>query len=173
MARHGFIRTKEEIKFLILYAVGFLPFAVDLETIVDLCTWCDDGFSYFEFKEAFDELVKTKHLNKTKTDLFEITQKGRDTMELFKSNLPFTVRQSAEQSALRVVQKLKRDSAITTSSKTISQNDIVVKMTMEDVFSIEMNVVSKGQADMLKNNFKNNAEKIYQILLKAMTEDYK
>ena len=46
-------------------------------------------------------------------------------------------------------------------------------MTMEDVFSIQMHVVSQGQADILRKTFKNNAEKIYQVLLKAMTEDYK
>ena len=173
MARHGFIKTKEEIKFLILYATGFLPFAVDLETIVDLCTWCDDGFGYFELKEAFDELINTGHMNKLSDELFEITEKGKETMELFKNHLPYTVREAAEQSALRVVQKLRRDAAVTTSVKKIENNDLLVSMNMQDVFSIQMHVVSQGQADILRKTFKNNAEKIYQVLLKAMTEDYK
>ncbi len=173
MARHGFIKTKEEIKFLILYATGFLPFAVPLETIVDLCTWCDDGFGYFELKEAFDELINTGHINKLDDDLFKIAEKGRETMELFKNHLPYTVRESAEQSALRVVQQLRRDAAVTTSVKRLDDHDLLVSMNMEDVFSIQMHVVSKGQADILRKNFKSNAEKIYQVLLKAMTEDYK
>lgn len=108
MARHGFIRTKEEIKFLVLYATGFLTFPVDLETIIDLCTWCDEGFGYFELKEAFDEMLETGHMEESEPGKYAITDKGRETMELFEKNLPYTVREAAQQSALRVVQKIGR-----------------------------------------------------------------
>lgn len=173
MARHGFIRTKEEIKFLILYATGFLPFPVDLESIVDLCTWCDDGFGFFELKEAFDEMLQTGHMSEPEPGLYAVTDKGRDTMELFEKNLPYTVREAAQQSALRVVQKLRRDAAITTEVETLSEHDLLVTMTMQDVFSIRMNVVNRAQATLLERNFRENAEKIYQVLLGAVTEDYK
>ncbi|MBS6546355.1 MAG: DUF4364 family protein [Butyricicoccus pullicaecorum] len=173
MARHGFIRTKEEIKFLVLYATGFLTFPVDLETIIDLCTWCDEGFGYFELKEAFDEMLETGHMEESEPGKYAITDKGRETMELFEKNLPYTVREAAQQSALRVVQKLRRDAAITTRVDPVSEHDLLVTMTMQDVFSIQMNVVSRAQAVLLERNFHENAEKIYQVLLDAVTEDYK
>ena len=53
MVRYGFIHTKEDIKFLVLFAMDLLPFPVTFETVVDLITWCDDGFGYFELSEAF------------------------------------------------------------------------------------------------------------------------
>lgn len=172
MARHGFIRTKEEIKFLILYATGFLPFPVDLESIVDLCTWCDDGFGFFELKEAFDEMLDTAHMTQPVPGSYAITDKGRETMVLFERNLPFTVREAAQKSALRVVQQLRRDAAIVTHVEQKAENDLVVTMEMQDVFSLQMNVVSRGQASLLERSFRAHAEQIYQVLLRAVTEDY-
>lgn len=172
MARHGFIRTKEEIKFLILYAAGYLPFPVDWETMVDLCTWCDEGFGFFELKEAFDELLHTGHMAEPEPDRFVITDKGRETMELFERNLPYSVREAAQQSALRVVQQLRRDAAISTEVQEVAPHDLLVTMTMEDVFSLQMHVVNQGQATLLERNFRAHAEKIYQVLLGAMTDDY-
>ena len=43
---------------------------------------------------------------------------------------------------------------------------------MEQVFAIEMAVVSHEQATMLERTFKNNAEAIYQKLLGVMTQEY-
>ena len=36
MVRYGFIHTKEDIKFLVLFAMDLLPFPVTFETVVDL-----------------------------------------------------------------------------------------------------------------------------------------
>ena len=62
MVRYGFIHTKEDIKFLVLFAMDLLPFPVIFSTIVDLTTWCDEGFGYFELSEAFYEMVPTGHI---------------------------------------------------------------------------------------------------------------
>ena len=51
-------------------------------------------------------------------------------------------------------------------------NDLTVRMDMEQVFAVEMNVVSHGQAALLERTFKENAEAVYQTLLTAMTKNY-
>ena len=43
---------------------------------------------------------------------------------------------------------------------------------MQDVFSVQMNVVSESQASLLEQNFKKHAESIYQELLSALTRNY-
>lgn len=175
MVRYGFIRTKEEIKFLILYAMGFLSEPVTFEAVVDICTWCDDGFGYFELSEAFYDMVRTGHVSEDKSSggpLYAITEKGRETSKLFEKKLPFSVREAAEKSALRVVRKMRRDAAIRTGVTENGPADLTVTLTMEDVFSINMNVVSRQQASILEKNFKQNAEKMYQILLNALIQDY-
>ncbi len=174
MIRYGFIRTKEEIKFLILYALGFLTEPVNFDAVVDICTWCDDGFGYFELSEAFHELVDTGHLNERQTAgeaVYLITERGREAAAVFEKNLPFTVREAAQKSALRVVRKQRRDAAIYTAVKGFAENDLIVTLSMEEVFSLHMHVVSRAQAALLEKNFKKNAEKMYQTILNALIED--
>lgn len=175
MVRYGFIRSKEDIKFLILYALGFLNEPVNFDAVVDICTWCDDGFSYFELSDAFYELVHTGHLSESEDSsgpLYAITPRGREASALFEKRLPFTVREAAQKSALRVVRRQRRDAAVRTEVRELSENDLVVTLRMEDVFSIEMHVVNHAQASLLERNFKENAEKMYQTLLNTLIEDY-
>lgn len=175
MIRYGFIRTKDEIKFLVLTCMTYLPFAVSYDAIVDICTWCDDGFGYFELSEAFSELQTSKHVEKTEqdgVDLFSITEKGRQTAEAFQNRLPYTVREAAELSALRVIRKIRRDAQISVITEQKGDKDYVVDMSIQDIFSIRMNVVSLQQAAFLEQNFKKHAEEMYQQLLSALTRNY-
>ena len=175
MVRYGFIHSKEDIKFLVLFAMDLLPFPVSFSTVVDLTTWCDEGFGYFELSEAFYEMVPTGHIQEQAgagEALYSITDKGREAIRVFEKQLPYPVREAAQRSALRVVRQIRRDAAIHTSVTERTENDLTVRMEMEQVFAIEMNVVSHGQAAMLEHTFKANAEAIYQTLLAAMTADY-
>ena len=93
-------------------------------------------------------------------------------MRVFEKQLPYPVREAAQRSALRVVRQIRRNAAIHRGVTERAANDLTVRMEMEQVFAIEMDVVSHGQAAMLERTFKNNAEAIYQTLLGAMTADY-
>ena len=175
MVRHGFIHSKEDIKFLILFAMDLLPFPVSFSTVVDLTTWCDEGFGYFELSEAFYEMLPTGHIAEVPGETepaYQITDKGREAIRVFEKQLPYPVREAAQRSALRVVRQIRRDAAIHTVVTEHAPNDLTVRMEMEQVFAIEMAVVSRGQAAMLERTFKNNAEAVYQTLLAAMTADY-
>ena len=95
MVRYGFIHTKEDIKFLVLFAMDLLPFPVSFSTIVDLTTWCDEGFGYFELSEAFYEMVPTGHIEEIPDEgetLYAITEKGREATRIFEKQLPYPVR---------------------------------------------------------------------------------
>jgi len=175
VVRYGFIHSKEEIMFLILFAMDLLPFPISFDTIVDLTTWCDEGFGYFELSEAFCELLPTGHIKRQQTEngeTYSITEKGREAARIFEKQLPYPVREAAQRSALRVVRQIRRDAAIRTEVTTYGEHDLMVRMEMDQVFAIEMNVVSRAQADMLERHFKANAEAIFQKLLTAMTSDY-
>ena len=165
MIRYGFIHTKEDIKFLVLFAMDLLPFPVTFETVVDLITWCDDGFGYFELSEAFYEMIPTGHID-------ESIENGAKLYAITDKQLPYPVREAAQRSALRVVRQIRRDAAIHTSVTEHGEHDLTVRMEMEQVFAIEMAVVSHEQATMLERTFKANAEAIYQKLLGVMTQEY-
>lgn len=175
MPRYGFIKTKEDVKFLILYALCYLPEAATFETLLDVCTWCDDGFGWFEFKEAFDELVESGHLSIVDDGpdtTYRINDKGHEALTAFHNRLPYTVREAAQRSALRVVRQAHRDAVISAHSQAVRPHDFVVHMEIDDVFSLEMHAVSSEQAALLEKTFRAHAEEIYQVLLHAMTKDY-
>ena len=172
MIRYGFIRTKEEIKFLVLYCMKHLTFPVSYNTIVDLCTWCDDGFSYFELTDAFKELISTNHLEELENEHYQITAKGLNASEIFEDNLPFTAKEAAQKSALRVMRQIRRDADIKTSVSQNEAGELVTHLCMENVFALDMSVADRDQSSMLEKNFKKHAEKIYAVILDAVTRDY-
>lgn len=175
MARHGFIHSKEDIKFMVLFALDKVPFPIDFNTILDLITWCDDGFGYFEFNEAFYEMIPTGHIKEQTIDgttVYAITEKGCTAIQELEKHLPYPVREAAQRSAIRVVRQIRRDAAIHTAVRELTPQDLVVRLEMDDVFAIEINVVNRVQAAMLERNFRDNAEAIYKTLLPALLTDY-
>ena len=82
------------------------------------------------------------------------------------------MREAAELSALRVIRKLRRDAQVSAETEQISEKDYVVTMPMQDVFSIQMHVVSQTQAAYLEQHFQKHAEDVYQHLLSTMTSEY-
>lgn len=172
MKRYGFIRTKDEIKFLILYSLNFITFPINYDKILDICTWCDDGFDYFQFNEAFLELIESNHLDKNSDETFLITEKGINTAKAFENKLPVSVKELANISALRVKKEILREACIETSTVKKNEHDYIVTMKMEDIFSIDFMVVSQTQANLLERQFKKNAEKIYNDVLNSLTKEY-
>ena len=110
MVRYGFIHTKEDIKFLVLFAMDLLPFPVSFSTIVDLTTWCDEGFGYFELSEASTRWSDRAHRGEYPTKENPVRHHERDaSYPHFEKQLPYPVREAAQRSALRVVRQIRRD----------------------------------------------------------------
>lgn len=169
--RYGFINTKEKIKLLILYSFILLPFCVDFETIIHICTSCDNGFGYFEFKEAFNEIINTKHIQKTKNEKFTITEKGREAIELFENKIPYTVRKSAQKSTIKVIMSMHENAKVNTSIKHIEHDKILVTLSIDDTFCIQMKTADKNQSKLIEQNLKKNAQNIYNTILQSLYND--
>ena len=178
MSRYGFIRSKEEIKYLILYVMSFFKEAVSATDLTD-AVMIEEAFGQFEYMEALDELVKSEHVEKTETELseqYKLTFKGQASAKVFESSLPVIVRDEAKKSALRVLNHIYRNSSITAESYIREDGAHAVKLSMLDgseaFFSIDMIVLDKRQGNILAENFKNNAEKIYDKILCSLLMEY-
>ena len=171
MEQHGFIQDMLDVKVLILFVMAKLSYPVSLQKIYELC-YQDDKLSYFDVSVAVPQMVQSGHLEQLPDETYRITDKGREATRIFEKQLPYPVREAAQRSALRVVRQIRRDAAIHTSVTEHGEHDLTVRMEMEQVFAIEMAVVSHEQATMLERTFKANAEAIYQKLLGVMTQEY-
>ncbi|HHT17166.1 MAG TPA: DUF4364 family protein [Papillibacter sp.] len=171
--RLGFIHDKIEIKILILFILRRLPEPVTLDTLGTL-TLCDGGITYFDFTECLAELVETGHIE-TDGHTYIITEKGRINGEITENSLPYTVRAKAEESTKELSVELMRRSAITTSRTIRRKGGYTVHLALSDgvseICAIELFAASEEQAKALENGFSENAERIYNGLIKLILQE--
>lgn len=168
---YKYIRTNEQIKYLILTCMKHLKFPLTFTDIYDTCSWCDEGFTYFDLRQAFDELyekVLIYSFEKDDKELFWITEAGKEAALIFQNDIPNTVRKMAEVSALRVMKKVRRETEITSKIEKAGDDDYQVTLTMQNVIEIKMSVVTYVQASALSENFKKSAEEIFQEVLTSI-----
>ena len=178
MKRIGFIREKEDIKFLILYCMTFLHEPITMSNLADM-SMCDNAFGYIEFANAARELVDSGHIKEEFLNgsyYYSLTYKGRATSEVFEKELPSPVRDAARKSAARVIHAIKRDAAIVTEQTTRSDGTLGVKLAFMDedvpVFGFELMVMDKNQGELFIKNFREHAETIYKRMVDVLLDNY-
>ncbi len=173
--RHGFIRDPKDIKYLIMYSMSFMPFAIGEGDLLDIVL-VDDAFGYFEFSEAFHGLLDTRHVAAVETDaekLYILTPDGQKLISDMYRELPSTVRDKAERAAMRVVMKIRRDSQIKTNTAKNEDGTFTVKLQIckDDVdhLCIDMMLMTERQCSLIEDSFRKNAEHIYSSLIALLS----
>ncbi len=108
----GGLRSRNEIKTLICYLVLHLDTPLtksQLNTIV-----CEEGLAnYFELNQALSEVIDNGNVrvsaDKEDSELY-ITQIGKQNTATLENDLPYTVRESAFNAAVRLQTRLRRES---------------------------------------------------------------
>ena len=178
MERHGFIREKREIKFLILYALSLLPVPIDETALLDICL-IEDAFGYLEFSEAFHEMLDSGHienLSESKEKLYSVTKKGRAVLAEFEKLLPASVRSLISRKCSLLVHEIKRSAGITTSMSKLISGYVKVNLSLNDgqsdIMLLSMLAPDEKQGYIIEENFKKNANKIYNRILNDLFLDY-
>ena len=180
MVRYGFIHTKEDIKFLVLFAMDLLPFPVTFETVVDLITWCDDGFGYFELSEAFYEMIPTGHIDESIENgakLYAITDKGREHEEITCDAIAYPVMQRALTAVQRFNNQMQRKGLIETKIRKEEAGDYTAELRLFDeagsLMKLELTAPSKTQGRVLQRAFEQKAEIVYNSVMKQLLQQEK
>ncbi|MBP5167138.1 MAG: DUF4364 family protein [Oscillospiraceae bacterium] len=159
----GFIRSKTEIKVLILYILSKLPRPVDINTLADLVL-CDEGINYFDYSEALYRLVASGHVD-ADSEKYSITEKGAENIEATVDSLPFTVKTAAARQAERLAKILNRSAMVETSSVRQSDGSCRVNLSLSDgignIMKLDILAGSAEQAAEMEKKFKTAAEELY------------
>lgn len=170
MNRLGFIHSKLDIKILMLFILSRLPEPVEWETLLEL-TLCDGGIGYFDYAECLAELVETGHVDEN-GGKYLITEKGIRNGSAIESSIPYSVREKARQGLMPVAAGMRRDSMIETSHENREKNGCLVSLSMSDgvgeVISIRLLVPGAERAEIIENNFRRNAEEIYNKIIELL-----
>lgn len=177
MQRHGFIRSELELKTLILYVLRRAKKPIAFVHLTDMVL-CDDAIDYFEFVECLNDLVRTEHVHREQIDdneMYFISKKGRKNLDICLSALPPSVRDRADNAVDRIVRVLHRANLVKANLNERKDGTLSVACSLSDdsgeILSLELAVLTHEQGRTLVNNFEENAESIYNILLAAMLDN--
>ena len=178
MGRLGFIQDKLEIRILILYVAARLVEPVPFEAMQELCM-CDEGVDFFDFSECLSHLVTTEHMTLSADHLYSITEKGLHNGQSCESDLPYSVRLTADKLITVYNQKLRRQAQVKASYAPRANGTYNVTLAFCDnedlpLLKMELTVPKEVMAKDLAQRFKQDAEHLYTNVINALfthTED--
>ena len=162
---NGFIRKGPDIKSLLLYSLSLLPFALDEAAFFDY-VHVDDGFDYFDFSQASDELQKAGYIaviNNKSGKTVIITPSGSEINETTWREVAASVRHKIERKAIKVTQSIRRERSLKAEhTKNEKDGSFTVHLAVTDksseIFSLNLVLYSETQCRIVENSFKENAE---------------
>ncbi len=173
MDNFGFIHNKLEIKILILYILNRLPEPISNQDLAEL-TMCDNGITYFDFADALGELVSTGHVSE-EDNHYMITDKGARNGSEIENAVPYSVRLKAEKGTQEVSKVLLRNSMIKTRHSDRSTGGVTVHLSLSDgidnIVNMEILAGNEKQALTIEQNFKKNAEHIYNAVVNILLSE--
>ena len=165
--KFGFIHEEIEIKMLILFVMRRLPEPVAMEVLTELAMSVE-GISYFDVTDCILKLIETKHLQLI-DDKYALTPKGERNGEVLEENLPYSVKQKAENLTAKIRTSMNRNSMIKTSHTENETGGHKVALSLSDgvgeILKMEIFAINEKQANKLEKGFRENAEEIYHSVM--------
>ncbi len=165
-----------ENKLILLYLIDKMDIPLSNSQISQFALE-EDYMNYFSIQQCLAEMVDSKFLETTQENnntRYTINDNGLQTLDYFENNIPLQIRNRINNYVKENRKILKRDYEITANyfydHKT---NEYIVKCGVyeDDVTLMELNVsvVSKDQAKIISNNWKNNVSNLYSNILGHLT----
>ena len=178
MAQYGFIRTKNEIKFLILYIAERLLEPVPIDVMQNLTLSSDGAIEFFDFSECLGYLVQTEHLTLSDDGLYAITEKGVFNGRATATELPYSVRLRADDLVAKQNQKIKRKRQVQVTTHGQSNGNTVVTLRFNDDYGLtlwrmDVAVPDEKHVKKLRKRFEQDAEKIYSEVISILFREEK
>lgn len=164
-----------ENKVLILYFLKKIDGNIIEDTLFKLVTSVNN-INYFLFKDILIDLVDSKlvlSFEKENNLVFYLTEKGLSSFELTKGLLPGIVKLQADTVFSRDYATLENNVSVTAEFTPKSENEYIVKCKIvensETIFEIKTFAGSRKMAQLILDNWNDNASTIYPQVIKLLT----
>ena len=130
--------------------------------------------NYFEVGDALAALLRQGNLRQDEEGLYTVTPAGREIAQSLDATLTLSVRDKALEAALRLMadSKARRENRVELAE---TENGFHVTCHISggalDLMEISLYAPDKNQAKLIEQNFYQNPEGIYKLLLSALTGD--
>lgn len=168
--------TLAENKVLILYILSRVNKPITNDALYTILSSATD-LNYFYFEQFLLDLINVKYVicyEKETQDVYEITNAGRNTLDLTIDILPGIIKLKIDTNFKSKVESFENEESIVAEYTPKSENEYDVECKImeqgEIVFEIRTLAYSREQAQHIVDNWKNNASMLYPKLLGTLTE---
>lgn len=169
--------TLVENKALILYVLDKIGKPISNTALLKLITTINN-MNYFYFQQFLLDLIETKYViayPKGKETIYELTNEGRQALELIKDLIPGYLKFKADNNFKENLRKIENELSISADFTPNSDNDYTVKCQITEnnktIFEIQTFATSREQAKSIVDNWMHNADLIYPKLLEILTDN--
>ncbi len=168
--------TLAENKILILYLLSIIKRPVSNDELYRLVLSIQD-MNYFYFQQFLLDLENNEYIinyQKENDILYEITEKGKSTLELTIDVLPGIIKLKVDENIKGELQEIKNESAVRAEFIPLSEKEFIVKCKIIEnsitIFEIQAFANSRDQAIKIVQNWEANAGTIYPKVLQMLNE---
>ena len=169
----GGLTFKSDIRILICYLVKSVPHSLTKANIIEVLQEKQLA-NYFELADSVGLLEQRGHIIKDEDGLFYLSETGLEIAMSLDTNLPPVVRDKALESAFAMLKHARtvRENPVEIN-KTENGYDVVCHISggSFDLMKISIFAPDKMQAKMIKQNFQNDPQYLYSLMLSAMVGD--
>lgn len=169
--------TLAQNKILILYLLSIIARSISNDELYRLVLSIQD-INYFYFQQFLLDLEDNRYIINYKKEediVYEITQEGKDTLELTIDVLPGIIKQKVDETVKDELREIRNESALRAEFIPHSEREFEVKCKIIDnnnvIFEIKVLATSRDQAINIVQNWRKNAEKIYPSVIHMLNKD--
>lgn len=165
-----FENSSEELayhKLLILYILDKINMDLTNSQITQVVLETE-MMNYFSLQQLLSQLMESKFLiiyKDSDREYYSLTQKGIETLEYFLSRIPENSTKKVDEYILNNKENLLAETQVKSSFVKQSDNEFIVNLRVIEnqcnLIDLNLNVSSEKQAQLICNNWKNNASYMY------------
>ena len=171
-------QTLAKNKVLILYILNQVKEAMTNNSLYKIVLAVID-MNYFYFQQFLLDLIEhnyVMHYSNEENTLYQITDKGRETLELTEDILPGIIKLQVDTNLKGAIEDVAEENSIVAEYTPKSENNYIVTCKIvehnECLFEIKTFAGSREQAKQIVDNWKSYAIQIYPKLLETLTANY-
>jgi len=168
--------TLAENKILILYILYKIGKPISNDSLLNLVLAVTD-MNYFYFQQFLLDLLENGYIinyHKNDKSYYDITQFGRETLELTQDILPGIIKLRVDSNFKNELETFDNEHSVIAEYTPRSEDDFTVTCKIvehnETIFEVKTFAGSRNQAKEIVDNWKNNAEILYPEILETLTK---
>lgn len=164
-----------ENRVLILYILNKLNRDITNDNLLNLILSVRE-INYFYFKQFISDLEENNYVveyEKNGETVYEITPKGRDTLQLTDDLLPGIIKLKVDNIFREKLREIENESSVVAEFIPNSETDFIVKCSIVEhntiVFQVQISASSREQAKLICDNWKQNSNTFYPNIINMFT----